>query len=844
MWRDHYVAALFDGRRRRSAGSLETRASRSSPFGDDEASWPEAGFGRLANALGRERVTSPRRSASQRALQPRQPRPCARARVDRADRQRRRTLARAPGLRLRGGPDAHPPRARGRAGRAGARSRSPSPTRRPGHDAALLLRDALLLSLRRGAGPFRSFGQIAVEPRAYQLVPLLMALKLDPVRLLIADDVGIGKTIEAALIARELLDRGDIERFAVLCPPHLVDQWVGELESAFHIRAVAVTAASAAASSAACRQPRASSRPTRTRSSASTTSRASAGAPTSCAPARARHRRRGPHLRRPPARAATSATSCSSGLAESRRATWCCSPRRRTAATRPRSTGCSACSTGLRGSPRRPATSATRCASASRATSCSAAGPTSPSGRKATSFPRRETKELTYGSRARGSSFFDGVLDYCAAVVEAAGGDERRQRLNFWGTLALMRCVASSPAAAVAGAAHPRRACRRDRGGREARGPRLRRRRGRAPDDDVEPPARRRPGTRRSDRAGRGAGRSGRRSQAEAPDRPPDRARRGWLQPGRLLPLHRDRALPRRATSTGTFAGVTVAVVTGELTADERRERVEALGEAERRLLIATDCLSEGVNLQEHFDAVVHYDLSWNPTRHEQREGRVDRFGQEQQVVRATLIYGANNPVDGAVLEVILRKADQDPRGARRAGAAARRRPHAHAGPDEGRAAAPRARGRQQQLISTSLRAGRGEGHRSTLAATRRRRRSRTAPSSPSAASSPRTCCPSGRRRWRAARRPERRAALHGPRPGSPRVRARALCGAASRHPLAALPEDVRERLEAEGLTGTLRIDFVVSARPGLPPGAAQPPAGVGARRDAARAHSRPASRR
>jgi SNF2 family DNA or RNA helicase len=45
-------------------------------------------------------------------------------------------------------------------------------------------------------------------------------------------------------------------------------------------------------------------------------------------------------------------------------------------------------------------------------------------------------------------------------------------------------------------------------------------------------------------------------------------------------------------------------------------------------VLVATDCLSEGVNLQEHFDAVVHYDLSWNPTRHEQREGRVDRFGQ------------------------------------------------------------------------------------------------------------------------------------------------------------------------------------------------------------------------
>ena len=126
-----------------------------------------------------------------------------------------------------------------------ARFPLPSAHQLGGHDSALLLRDALLLSLRRGAGPFRSFGQISVEPRAYQLVPLLMALKLDPVRLLIADDVGVGKTIEALLIARELLDRGDIERSVVLCPPHLVDQWTTEMELRFHIRAAAVTARSA-----------------------------------------------------------------------------------------------------------------------------------------------------------------------------------------------------------------------------------------------------------------------------------------------------------------------------------------------------------------------------------------------------------------------------------------------------------------------------------------------------------------------------------------------------------------------------------------------------------------------
>ena len=100
-----------------------------------------------------------------------------------------------------------------------------------------LLRDAARLSTRSAAGPFRSFGRIAIEPRPYQLVPLMMALKLDPVRMLIADDVGIGKTIEACLIARELLDRGEIRRIAVLCPPHLAEQWQRELAEKFHVEA-------------------------------------------------------------------------------------------------------------------------------------------------------------------------------------------------------------------------------------------------------------------------------------------------------------------------------------------------------------------------------------------------------------------------------------------------------------------------------------------------------------------------------------------------------------------------------------------------------------------------------
>ena len=84
------------------------------------------------------------------------------------------------------------------------------------------------------------------NPVPYQLVPLLMALRLNPVRLLIADDVGIGKTIEAGLVAKELLEAGDARRLAVLCPPHLAEQWQAELTEKFHIDATLVLASTAA----------------------------------------------------------------------------------------------------------------------------------------------------------------------------------------------------------------------------------------------------------------------------------------------------------------------------------------------------------------------------------------------------------------------------------------------------------------------------------------------------------------------------------------------------------------------------------------------------------------------
>jgi len=123
--------------------------------------------------------------------------------------------------------------------------------------------------------------------------------------------------------------------------------------------------------------------------------------------------------------------------------------------------------------------------------------------------------------------------------------------------------------------------------------------------------------------------------------------------------------------------------VTGALTPEDRRARVDDMATAEQRLLVATDCLSEGVNLQQLFDTVIHYDLSWNPTRHQQREGRVDRFGQPAELVRSVLLFSPDSAIDGAVLDVILRKAAANPEGDRSDGTFARGARRGHQRADE-----------------------------------------------------------------------------------------------------------------------------------------------------------------
>lgn len=77
--------------------------------------------------------------------------------------------------------------------------------------------------------PFRA----GIRIDAYQIEPLRKALLLPRVNLFIADDVGLGKTIEAGLIARELLLRKKVRDIVVACPPSVLPQWQDELEQRF-----------------------------------------------------------------------------------------------------------------------------------------------------------------------------------------------------------------------------------------------------------------------------------------------------------------------------------------------------------------------------------------------------------------------------------------------------------------------------------------------------------------------------------------------------------------------------------------------------------------------------------
>ena len=548
----------------------------------------------------------------------------------------------------------------------------PDPGKAGTFSQALLLRDALRLSLRAGAGPLRSFGNLAFAPRAYQLVPLMMALREPVVRLLVADDVGVGKTIESGLILRELLDRGEIERASILCPPPLVDQWVSELERHFHITAKAVTSASADrlqrdipdqsltifqyypftvvsldyiktdAHAAVFRQ-----------TAPEFVIVDEAHTCTQMGSGRSQRRwRLVKSIAEDPSRHIVLATATPHSGNQLGFANLLSLLKPEFAAF-------------ADGEPHPELRQELAGHFVQRRRADLAEW------RASGNFPSRKVSEVTYKLNGPWKQFFEHVLEYCRGILAAHSPDSYNYYIYWHAPLGLLRCASSSPAAAVQSLQKRIERLETETEPSQEDGQIAEE----AADEtrvldfedsessDIAPNV---------DAIGdRLAALELIKEEAEQLAARTDDPKLVCLM--RLLEhdLLKDDAPMRpivfcRYIETAKyvaerlrkkFQGYTVTAVCGTDDPDARQAAIDDLARSPKHILVATDCLAEGINLQRDYDAVVHYDLLWNPTRHQQREGRVDRFGQAASEVKCALLYGQDNPVDGIVLKVISKKA-------------------------------------------------------------------------------------------------------------------------------------------------------------------------------------------
>jgi len=561
---------------------------------------------------------------------------------------------------------------------APARFAPPSPDDLGDDRSARLLRDAVRIGFRSSGGPFRSLAGLAVDPRPYQLVPLLLALRQETVRLLIADDVGIGKTIEAGLVAAELLAQGSARGLAVLCPPSLAEQWQAELRTKFNLDAELVLSATVNRLERGLEYGQ--SLFERHPVTVVSTDFIKAD------------RRRDDFLRAAPdllvvdeAHGCASDDSGSGGRGRTQRyrllQDLARDPDRHlvlvTATPHSGNDGAFRNLIGLLNPRLKVAdlgSDAGRGLLAQHLVQRRMADIRNYLG-AGTRFPKdRQTREVGYRLSPAYRALFQDVIDYVGGQVRDSSGGQLVRRVRWWSALSLLRALASSPAAAAATLTARAVVSRAesvevaDELGRSTVLDQV--------EDDALDGADAVPGSVPAEDPSSGPRRRERsrllafrdRAQALMGDEDIKLARattavRGLLKDG-FHPIVFCRFIQSAVYVAGhlrgALKGVTVEVVTGELAPEDRATRVRELAEAtiggQPKVLVATDCLSEGVNLQEDFQAVVHYDLAWNPTRHEQREGRVDRFGQPSEVVRAVMLYGEDTGVDGIVLDVLLRK--------------------------------------------------------------------------------------------------------------------------------------------------------------------------------------------
>ena len=547
----------------------------------------------------------------------------------------------------------------------------PDSTKPGSYSSALLLRNALRLKLTNAAGPFRSLGHVAVEPRSYQLVPLLMALKQNPVRLLIADDVGIGKTIEAGLIVKELLERGEVTKFIVLCPPHLVEQWVEELREHFNIEAASVTARSIKslekevpatetffdhypASVISLDYIKADEHSQWFKNHAGEDAMIIVDEAHTCCVGGGRQLR----------------FNLLKSLADDKK-------RNMLLLTATPHSGDENAFGNLISLLNPKFADLNSLEEAKDDIRKELAEHLVQRRRKdivnypgKTSFPERMVTEVTYKLTGKWGDFFEDVRKYCVKIAQESEKEKGyKGRMMWYATLALLRCISSSSAAA-------RSALTTRLGNTQQQneqnldlleqsindtydgiGDELN-------EDEQLMEVSLEESSELQKLIEKANALSGKDDDPKLlclikhiSEMYKDQKKKSSVYRPVIFCKYIATAHYVAEELQKEFPSSAVSFVTGEYTSDQRQDIVTELVKNENPILVATDCLSEGINLQEGFNAVIHYDLAWNPTRHEQREGRVDRFGQQCSKVWCSMLYGSDNPVDGFIFNVILRKA-------------------------------------------------------------------------------------------------------------------------------------------------------------------------------------------
>lgn len=540
-------------------------------------------------------------------------------------------------------------------------------------ETAKLLFNASRLSLRNAAGPFRSMGKLSFRPRSYQVVPLVMALKQDITRLLIADDVGIGKTIEALLIIKELMERGEIKRFAVICPPHLCEQWQQELKDKLDIDTEIIRS--------------------------STASRLDRMVPDDRSvfhhiPYQVisvdyikTDKRRGIFLNDCPELVIVDeAHTCTLPKGSSSK-----NQQQRYNLIYDIAENINRHLVLLTATPH----------SGKDEEFLSLLGllkpsfkelnfeKLNPSDRKNiakyfiqrkresirrwlnedTLFPERDSKEIGFTLSEQTKSFYNDLVAFARGISDVETDNENTKLLRSWAAIALIKGAMSSPAMAkeMLEKRYAKVTSEEDEAveiGSEAVENTL------FEENDFGVDFSRNDLLNLVDyKSNELDGLAKLLNKSESLIENPEtdfkikhtiEIIQKWLKSGfqpiifchyiasaKYVEEKLREALPKN---------VLIQAITSELADEQRKEEIQRMRDHEKRVLIATDCLSEGINLQDLFNAILHYDLPWNPNRIEQREGRVDRFGQTSPEIKTYMLYGENNPMDKFILEVLIRK--------------------------------------------------------------------------------------------------------------------------------------------------------------------------------------------